>query len=100
MRTMVALLQAGVLDRCQTLPHEIDAETFRIALRGPGGPVHQANFRKRLASLVDSGLRPDLQAIIAEHLEALEAQTVSAQGTAEREPRQRRWERLIAKVRE
>jgi hypothetical protein len=100
MRTMVALLQAGVLDRCQTLPHEIDAETFRIALRGPGGPVHQANFRKRLASLVDSGLRPDLQAIIAEHLEALEAQTVSAQGMAEREPRQRRWERLIARVRE
>jgi hypothetical protein len=41
-----------------------------------------------------------LQAIIAEHLEALEAQTVSAQGMAEREPRQRRWERLIARVRE
>ena len=77
MRTMIALLQAGALDRCQTLPHEIDAEALRAALRGPGGPVHQANFRKRLESLVASGLRPDLQAVIREHLDTLEG-TASA----------------------
>ena len=100
MRTMVALLQAGALDRCQTLPHEIDAEAFRIALRGPGGPLHQANFRKRLESLVASGIRPDLQAVIAEHLATLDEQTVARGTMAKREPRQRLWKRLVARRRD
>ena len=36
-RTMLDLLQAGALDRCQTLPHQIDANALRAALR-PGAP--------------------------------------------------------------
>ena len=94
MRTMVALLQAGALDRCRTLPHEIDAEALRTALRGPGGPVHRANFRKQLDSLVASGLRPDLQVVIAEHLASLDEQTRTRQELAKPLPRRRIWERI------
>ncbi len=72
MRTMIDLMQAGALQQSQTLPHEIDAELLRNALRMPGGPVHIHNFRRRLQMLAASGARPDLQAVIAEHLAYLE----------------------------
>lgn len=100
MRTMVALLHTGALERCRTLPHEIDAEALRVALRGPGGPVHRANFQKRLDSLVASGMRPDLQAVIAEHLASLDEQTLLQQRREMRAPRQRRmWERVVGRLR-
>jgi hypothetical protein len=73
LRTMIDLLQAGKLRQSQTLPHEIDAEMLRNALRMPGGPVHIANFRRRLETLAASNTRPDLQAVIAEHLANLDA---------------------------
>ena len=98
MRTMVALLHTGVLDRCRTLLHEIDAEALRAALRGPGGPVHRANFQKRLDALVASGLRPDLQAVIAEHLALLNDASQTQQRPETRASRRRRiWERLVAR---
>lgn len=100
MRTMVALLQAGALERCRTLPHEIDAEALRFALLGLGGPVHRANFQKRLDSLVASGKRPDLQAVIAEHLASLNEQSLPQQRQETRANRRRRmWERVVGRLR-
>ena len=97
LRTMIALLQAGALERCQTLPHEIDAEDLRYALRGPAGQVHQANFRKRLEVFAASGARPDLQAVIAEHLASLDQPAHRKQGRGKRLRRWRRpWERVVA----
>jgi hypothetical protein len=66
MRTMIDLLQAGALDRCRTLPHEIDPEQLRIALRMPESMVQRRNFRRRLEYFVATGTRPDLQAILSE----------------------------------
>ena len=101
MRTMIALLHTGALDRCQTLPHEIDAEALRVALRGPGGPVHQANFRKRLDALAATGMRPDLQAVIAEHLASLDNQARLRQGMTSQFPLRRRlWKRLVDRLRD
>jgi hypothetical protein len=94
MRTMVALLHIGVLDRCRTLPHEIDAEALRVALRGPGGRVHRANFQKRLDALVASGMRPDLQAVIAEHLATLDEQALARQEASRRPALRRLRDRL------
>jgi hypothetical protein len=67
MRTMIDLLQFGYLDRCRTLPHEIDVERFREVLR-PGGPVHVADFTRRLQALEAQGLAPGVQRVLREHL--------------------------------
>jgi hypothetical protein len=64
---MIDLLQFGYLDRCRTLPHEIDVEQFREVLR-PGGPVHVADFSRRLQALEAQGLAPDVQRVLREHL--------------------------------
>jgi hypothetical protein len=67
MRTMIDLMQIGYLDRCTTLPHQIDADRFRVVLR-PGGPIHVADYTRRLRNLESQGLAPDLQAVMREHL--------------------------------
>jgi hypothetical protein len=64
---MIDLLQFGYLDRCHTLPHEIDVEQFRKVLR-PGGPVHVADFTRRLQALEAQRLAPDVQRVLREHL--------------------------------
>jgi hypothetical protein len=67
LRTMLDLLQAGALDRCQTLPHQIDPEALRAALR-PGGPVHVADFSRRLDALETLGDHAALCRVLREHL--------------------------------
>ena len=67
MRTMLDLLQAGALDRCQTLPHEIDPAQLRRSLR-PGGQTHMAEYRRRLEGLAALGTSPAVCAVLAEHL--------------------------------
>ncbi|MGH2616076.1 MAG: hypothetical protein ACRDJC_12610, partial [Thermomicrobiales bacterium] len=67
MRTMIDLMQFGYLDRCLTLPHGIDVERFREVLR-PGGPVHVADFTRRLQALEAQGVAPDVQQVLREHL--------------------------------
>jgi hypothetical protein len=67
MRTMIDLLQFGYLEQCKTLPHEIDVERFREVLR-PGGPVHVADFTRRLQALERQGLAQDVQQVLREHL--------------------------------
>jgi hypothetical protein len=68
LRTMTDLLQAGLLKQCETLPHEIDPEALRAALRIPAGPVHIRNFRRRQETFARTGQRPDLNAVLIEHL--------------------------------
>jgi hypothetical protein len=67
MRTMIDLLQFGYLDQCATLPHEIDIARFREVLR-PGGPIHVADYTRRLNALEAAGLAPDVQQVLREHL--------------------------------
>jgi hypothetical protein len=67
LRTMLDLLQFGYLDRSTTLPHEIDVDRLRVVLR-PGGPVHVAEFTRRLQALEAQGLAPEVQAVLREHL--------------------------------
>lgn len=67
-RTMLDLLLQDRLDRCRTLPHEIDPETLRIALRMPTGPVHLASFRRRQQLLELRGDQPELNQVLIEHL--------------------------------
>jgi hypothetical protein len=67
LRTMLDLLQAGALDRCQTLPHQIDADALRDALR-PGGPVHVADYTRRLDALEILGCHAALCKVLREHL--------------------------------
>jgi hypothetical protein len=97
LRTMIDLMQAGYLDRCRTLPHEIDAERLREALRPGGGPVHVANFRRRLETLESSGGPPGLREVLAEHLAREEGGRIKAQPrTAGEVPSRRRLlERLL-----
>ncbi len=72
MRTMVDLLLAGRLQRAQTYPHEIDPERLRVALQAPTSPVQLVNFRRRLAAFDETGLRPDLRQVIADHISRIE----------------------------
>jgi hypothetical protein len=67
LRTMLDLLQAGALDRCQTLPHQIDADALHAALR-PGGPVHIADYTRRLNALETLGGHEALCQVLREHL--------------------------------
>jgi hypothetical protein len=67
LRTMIDLLLAGALARCQTLPHEIAPEALREVLR-PGGPVHVADYQRRLAALEAMGGHDALCAVLEEHL--------------------------------
>ena len=67
LRTMLDLLQAGALGRCQTLPHRVDADALRAALR-PGGPVHVADFPRRLNALEILGGHDALCQVLREHL--------------------------------
>ena len=67
MRTMIDLLQFGYLEQCTTLPHAIDAARFREVLR-PGGPIHVADYTRRLRALEAQGLAPAVQRVLREHL--------------------------------
>jgi hypothetical protein len=67
LRTMLDLTLCGQLEACQTLPHTIDPAALRAALR-PGGPVHVADFTRRLHELRASGAAPEVVAVLEEHL--------------------------------
>ena len=67
LRTMLDLLQFGYLDQCQTLPHAIDVDRLRVVMR-PGGPLHVADFTRRLRALEVQGIAPEVQQVLREHL--------------------------------
>jgi hypothetical protein len=90
LRTMIDLMQVGALDRCPTLPHEIDPEAVRVALRMPVGPVHLAAFRRRLEILEASGGPPALREVLVEHLTQTEGGAI-----ATRPQRRRLVDRLL-----
>jgi hypothetical protein len=70
LRTIIDLMHAGTLDRCRTLPHELDLDRLRGELWMGDGPVHEAAFRKRLAFVEAHGGPPGLREILIEYLEA------------------------------
>ena len=87
---MIDLLQFGYLDRCRTLPHDIDVERFREVLR-PGGPVHVADFTRRLQALEAHGLAPGVQRVLREHLaQGMAPQWYAAAGPPPASQRDRR----------
>ena len=55
LRTQIDLMHAGTLDRCRTLPHDLDLAQLREVLAIEGGPVHEAAFRRRLATVRANG---------------------------------------------
>jgi hypothetical protein len=67
LRTMLDLTLAGAIARAQTLPHEIDPDALRESLR-PGGPVHMADFGRRLDELRAAGKAPAVCQALEEHL--------------------------------
>jgi hypothetical protein len=67
LRTMLDLLAAGALERCQTLPHEIEPEWVRDGIR-PGGPIHVADYQRRLDALSATGRAPAVCQALAAHL--------------------------------
>ncbi|MFT4040047.1 MAG: hypothetical protein QM692_17845 [Thermomicrobiales bacterium] len=67
LRTMLDLLGAGYLAQCETLPHTVDLRQLQMALR-PGGPVHIADYTRRLRALEALGVEPAAQQVLREHL--------------------------------
>jgi hypothetical protein len=97
LRTMLDLMMAGALDRCQTLPHEIalDAAALHDALRPGNSPQHIADFRRRLDMLESSGGPPALRAALAAHLARL------VDSDTQRPPRRSliwRWQQRISGI--
>jgi len=59
LRTMLSLYVAGVLDKAETFPHEIDpGDVAAMAINGDHGAMYH---RENLAALRSRGLAPDLQ---------------------------------------
>jgi hypothetical protein len=80
LRTMIDLLQAGALDRCQTLPHRVDAEQLRRSLAGYHGrhpPLSLAGYRRRRDAFTDD-VHADLRAALTDFL-ATEGQPTRTQ---------------------
>jgi hypothetical protein len=68
MRTMVDLWQAGYLDSCRTLPHEIDPTHLRRALGPGGGPRYVPTWQRRLETFVLTGAPPGVIEAISDGL--------------------------------
>lgn len=67
LRTMLDLLRLDALERCPTLPDTIDPELLRNGLR-PGGPIHVADYQRRLDALRAADRDPNICAVLEEHL--------------------------------
>lgn len=93
-RTMIDLMLQDRLDRCRTLPHEIDPKTLRDALQMPTGPVHLANFRRRQQLLELRGDQPELNQVLIEHITPEHDNHMNDRQRGERlADRVRRWRR-------
>jgi hypothetical protein len=64
---MIDLLQAGVLERCRTLPHSIDAEQLRAILEAYRGGLNVEGYRQRHDGFT-AGTHDDLRAVLAAYL--------------------------------
>jgi hypothetical protein len=65
--TMIDLLQVGVLHRCQTLPHTIDAEQLRLVLEAYRGGLNVEGYRRRYDAFAGSE-HQELRAVLGEYL--------------------------------
>jgi hypothetical protein len=66
--TIIDLMQAGALERCATLPHEVDVERLRGVFRAYRGQLNVENYARRLAALDASGGPPGLRDALTEFL--------------------------------
>jgi hypothetical protein len=91
LRTMLDLLALGALERCPTLPDTIDPDALRDGLR-PGGPIHVADYTRRLDALRAASRDPVVCRVLEEHL-ALGMNprfTTGTSGVAGKKPLRRR----------
>jgi hypothetical protein len=85
--TIIDLLQAGALDRCATLPHEVDVDQLREIFRAFRGKLNVENYQRRLRQLDDADGPPELRAALADFLASEGVMTVPALGS--------RWHRCF-----
>ena len=96
--TIIDLMQAGALERCATLPHEVDVERLRGVFRAYRGQLNVENYARRLATLETVGGPPGLREALTDFLAGEAVPT--AQGPATRRssrfPLGRFWSRRSA----
>ena len=83
LRTMIDLMLADALERCATLPSEIDLAALREML-ADGHEIHYKSYRRRFEALSTSGVQCGVRAVLAE---ALERSTARAPAPAPRRSR-------------
>jgi hypothetical protein len=66
--TIIDLMQIGALERCATLPHEIDVARLRQMLQASRGQLNVENYARRLANLDAAGGPPGLREVLTEFL--------------------------------
>jgi hypothetical protein len=96
--TIIDLMQAGALERCATLPHEVDVDRLRAVFRAYRGQLNVENYARRLADLGTADGPPGLRAALTEFL-ADEAAPAGGPAKTRSEARSRIgrfWSRLSA----
>jgi hypothetical protein len=68
LRTSIDLMQAGVLERCATLPHKVDVDGLREVFRAYRGRLNVEDYERRLATLGESDSPPGLREVLTEGL--------------------------------
>jgi hypothetical protein len=66
--TIIDFMQAGVLDRSATLPHEVDVERLRQVFRDYKGHLNVENYARRLAQMGDEEGPTGLRQALTEYL--------------------------------
>jgi hypothetical protein len=85
--TIIDLMQAGALDRCATLPHEVDVDHLREIFRAFRGKLNVENYERRLRQLDDADGPPGLRAALTDFL--------VSEGVMPAPARSPRWRRRI-----
>jgi hypothetical protein len=75
--TIIDLMQAGALERCATLPNEIDIASLREVFRAFRGQLNVENYERRLANLPGANEPPGLRQALVDYL-ASEGHSASA----------------------
>lgn len=96
LRTMLDLLSLGALERCPTLPDTIDPDALRAGLR-PGGPIHVADYQRRLNALREAGSDPVVCRVLEEHL-SLGMSPRFSEGTQRAAPKRSLKQRLDDRI--
>jgi hypothetical protein len=74
--TIIDLMQAGVLERSATLPHEVDIDRLHEVFRAFKGDLNVENYERRLAQMGDDEGPPGLRAALTDYLASESAPVV------------------------